>query len=67
MNREAFDHIYSAVATLADVAAVAGELAEYHSSDRSARVFAWICREADRARENLALYAEGAREGADHA
>ncbi len=65
MNREPIDQIYSAVATLADVAAVAGELAEHHANDNTARVFGWLCREADRARESLALYAEKMRGGDD--
>ncbi len=65
MSREPFDHIYSAVATLADVAAVAGELAEHHADDGTARVFGWLCREADKARESLALCAENMRGGDD--
>ena len=64
MNREPMDHIYSAVSTLADAAAVAGELAEHHTNDTTARVFGWLRREVDKARESLALYAEKTR-GAD--
>ena len=63
MDRAPIDHIYAAVSTLADVAAVAGELAEHHADDGTARVFGWLGREADKARECLALYAENMREG----
>ena len=63
MDRAPIDHIYSAVSALADIAAVTGELAEHHANDNTARVFGWLCREADKARECLALYAENMRGG----
>jgi hypothetical protein len=57
------DSIYSAVATLADLEAIAGELAEHHADDRTAYVFGWIARQAGTARTSLASCVEG---GADH-
>jgi hypothetical protein len=63
MDRAPIEHIYSAVSTLADVTAVACELAEHHADDNTARVFGWLSRETEKARESLAAFAENMREG----
>ena len=52
------DSVYSAVAILADLGAVAGELAEHHTDDRTAHVFGWIARQAETARTSLASCVE---------
>jgi hypothetical protein len=56
------DGIYSAIGILADLEAVAGELAEHHADDRTAHVFGWLARESQKARTCLALHVEGGRD-----
>jgi len=54
-----YDHIYSAIRILADIEAIAGELAEHHTEDRTAHVFGWLARESEKARAHLASCAKG--------
>jgi hypothetical protein len=58
-----FDGIYSAIRVLADIEAIAGELAEHHTDDRTAHVFGWLARESKKAQTHLASCAEGVRHG----
>ena len=57
------DGIHPAIAILADLEAITGELAEHHADDRTAHVFAWIRRQAEAARTHLGTYVEGEAHG----
>jgi len=53
------DGICSAIRILADIEAIAEELAENHTDDRTSHVFGWLARESEKARTHLASCAEG--------